>query len=1711
MLEVLLTTEGELTAKLRQFGRYVEALESDDLSNLSVAELRLRIEHAKPLLSQAEDIHLKLACQGNPMPEGTVQEFSNSYFKTIAKAENLLAASAEARRVHGEDLVRSEHTNSNTNLGPSASARLPKLELVKFNGNFRGWQTFIDLFNSLVHNRSDISDIEKFSYLVSSLTNEALGLVKAIPLTASNYLIAYDSLVKRFANKRLMASNYWHIIKAHPPMRAEDAGELRKLIGVFSENLAVLRTMGFDPSQWNFILVDLLLEKVDITTRKRFELQWEGSEIPEFDTVGKFLEQQCLALETMVVNKEIQVYSKPAPSSTKPIRKGQIYAVVSPRSCPICKQIHAVAQCSQFLKLSPTDRHAKSKQLKLCLNCLGHHFIKDCQSSHTCRICSKRHHTLLHFETNQKVEPAGDHTAESTSSVMANKSQAFQSALLATATVKVRDMRGYSHDCRCLLDSGSQSHLVTETFADKLGTFKSDTFFAVQGVNSSTTKITKQTRLHIFSNSSPFEQKISCLILPSILGNVPTQSFDAGDLPIPAEIITHLADPLYNQSKPIDMLIGASLFWELMETNQISLGRNRPVLQNTKLGWVIAGPIRMSAPIVHVRCCTDMQALDNSLARFWKVEEPVLQKPVLSLEERKCEEHFSSTHRRDSSGRFIVSMPLNDEIEKLGDSRSSALKRFYNLENRLLKNADVSGQYAKFMSEYYSLNHMTEIDETLQVAGRSYYMPHHAVFKETSLSTKLRVVFDCSSKTSSGVSLNDAQHVGPVVQSDLLSILIRFRQYSFVVAADIKMMYRQILIEPQQRPYQRIFWRESPAEKLKCFELNTVTYGTASAPFLATKCLIQLAEETKLSYPEASEAIRKDMYMDDLLTGGDEVESLKQIRNSIVSILASAEFELRKFISNDQRLLEDLPESDNAQLQVLNFGNEQECKTLGVGWNASLDTIQYSIPSLLLSQVTKRTILAAISAIFDPFGLLGPVVIVAKLLIQALWESKLGWDETIPDNLHLMWNQIQEQLPLLRKLRIQRHVVSDNPGSIEIHGFCDASERAYGACIYLVSVNALTSEISCHLLLAKSKVAPLHKLTLARLELCGAVVLAHLVEKVTSSLKLKISKKYYWCDSTITLAWIRASPNKWKTFVANRVADIQNRTDLEDWNHVRSQQNPADMISRGVSARELMDSELWWKGPPLLSNVVQHDLQLEQDEKELELEAVPELRSSVSCCLTASGNFDIFARVSSFSKLKRVIVYIVRWKTKIRGPCQVSELEAASDILVKLAQRQSYGSDLHSLKKEGCVVPTSKILSLNPFLDRKGIIRVGGRLSRSQFEYNKKHPCLLDPKHPLTELILKSEHIRLQHCGPQALVASVRERFWPTGIRNAARAVVRKCVRCFRAKPVTCSPPLMGHLPPCRVTPHHVFDQVGVDYAGPMSLRTHKLRGAKLIKVYIALFICLATKAVHLEAVTDLSTEAFIATFRRFVSRRGKPSVVYSDNGGSFVKANRELNRFLKSKGNNAQIMDHMASEHGVDWHFIPPQSPTFGGVWEAGVRSVKNHLRRVVGNANLTFEDFYTVLVQIEAILNSRPLCPMSTDPHDLSALSPSHFLIGKRLMSLPERSFLNVPESRLSRFDRLQQMAQHFWSRWQKEYVAELQARTKWRVNHGNRLKKGALAVIKDDNLPPLKWSLGRVVELHAGQDNVVRVVSLRTAHSIIKRAVTKICVLPIDGAEL
>lgn len=871
----------------------------------------------------------------------------------------------------------------------------------------------------------------------------------------------------------------------------------------------------------------------------------------------------------------------------------------------------------------------------------------------------------------------------------------------------------------------------------------------------------------------------------------------------------------------------------------------------------------------------------------------------------------------------------------------------------------------------------------------------------------------------------------------------------------------------------------------------------------------QLIVDEGHRFPKAIAPLAKGTYVDDIIGGADTIEEAKDIKHQLIELCKAGCFPLQKWRSNCSELA-----SSNLHEKELISSEQIESsplKILGLIWRPESDTFLFTVKQTSSTEVTKRLILSEIARFFDPLGFIAPITIRAKLILQELWLLKVNWDEPLSPEICQRWTAFRQQLQELPHVAIPRWLgISNSRQGVQIHGFSDASNVAMAAVVY-VRVTKEDGTVFVRLISSKTRVAPLKRLTIPRLELTAAMLLTRLITHVKNALEIQEAPLFLWTDSLVTLSWISTHPSRWKDFVRNRVISIQETAPNAMWCYVPGKQNPADCASRGMSVQQLINHNLWWKGPSWLSEpTTSWPTAKQKQSSDAELEERPGQVFSVA---TPPTYWDLLDRFSSLKKLLRITAWCRRFISCLRKqpnstsnfPLTPAELEESRIFWIREVQKAWLLEEIRILGKGGVLPRSNSLVRLTPFLDRQGLLRVGGRLHFANIDPEAKHPPILPRSSSLTKLIIKEAHETTLHGGTQVTLGYIRQKHWIQGGRAPVRSFILRCVTCQRNRGRRAQQ-LMGQLPLTRVTQTRPFLNSGLDYAGPIPLKTWKGRAARTYKGYIAVFICMSTSAVHLELVTDYTTEAFLAAYKRFTGRRGICATLQSDNGTNFVGADVELRRRFNSDSKELKELANLLANDGTKWIFNPPSSPHFGGKWEAAVKSTKHHLTKVIGDTSLTYEELNTVLIQIEAVLNSRPLCPLSDDVTDYCALTPGHFLIGEAPNLVPEPDLVNTPMHRLTRWQLLKQRVDLFWTRWSKECLQRYLAISKW-YHPTNEIKEGSLVLVTDERYPPAKWPLARVLKLHPGPDGLTRVVTLRTATTTLKRPIVKVCVLPTE----
>ena len=682
--------------------------------------------------------------------------------------------------------------------------------------------------------------------------------------------------------------------------------------------------------------------------------------------------------------------------------------------------------------------------------------------------------------------------------------------------------------------------------------------------------------------------------------------------------------------------------------------------------------------------------------------------------------------------------------------------------------------------------------------------------------------------------------------------------------------------------------------------------------------------------------------------------------------------------------------------------------------------------------------------------------------------------------------------------------------ALVLHTFVDASLKAYGAVVFICS-NTTSSFV-----MAKARVAPRKNLTLPRLELMAALVGARLCSLILSSLShLHLQQVFMWSDSQIALHWI-LSEKRLPTFVTNRVQEIHKLLPDATWQYCPTKSNPADLVTRGISFHALHNSDLWKQGPSWITDRTQwpkwkygevlHIQTTDESTEDTTTADDPMPQTNINQVIDIN-------RYSSWSKLLRVTAYVLRFiynckqttpNLKHSQPLTPSEIDEATYLWIHHTQQFCFPQEFLALKSNKAAkhrLPLIRQLKL--FLNNRQLICCGGRIHNAHINSEAKFPYLLPKKHPITSLIVYHVHKTCLHSGVNATATALRQRYWLPSTRQVVKSLLRKCVRCRQVAGKPYPRPDPPPLPSVRVKEARPFEITGVDFTGALHVKE-----VGDSKVYVCLFTCGVTRAVHLEIVNDLSVEMFLQALRRFAARRSLPHILISDNASTFEAAAKDLEELISS----TQMSESLCTL-GIQWRFIPKRAPWYGGFWKRLIGLTKMTLRKVLGKAFVTLPMLQTLIVEIEAVLNDRPLTYASSDLNDPEPLTPSHLICGRRITSLPHRivdetvdpTYGAPPVKETAK--RLSQLLQHFQSRWRREYLTSLREYHR-SAGSGNKqtVKVGDVVIVHDD-APRAQWKLAIVERLIFGSDDLARAAEIRTAGGKTNRPIARLIPLEVN----
>lgn len=1579
--------------------------------------------------------------------------------------------------------------------------------LPKFDGNPINWRHFETLFSTAIKTRaSGFSNLDQRSLLMEALTTqEAKAIVRSFPIDDAPVEKILDKLRLRFGRPQVVI-----------PLLIKKVTAPNKFTRTY-EGLSLLReqyVLGLDslkPYVGNSLSAFLVyLAKASFGDDLKDDWdKYAGEKLasPDMDDLSVFIEKRCLHMSPSIKPSTATATTQPYPTPSSQPKKP------SPKSCVACNESHALIRCRSFAAMDVDRRNKLVREKRLCVNCFSdQHGCKFCPSKFNCRTCNGRHHSLLHKEREQLNPPptpttdtAGNyHVASPDDQPPSSVPQAMPS-FPNTVTVSLENGTRCIR-ARAMLDSGAAVSLMTEKLASSLGLCRYPQRMSLMG--SFGCEYSKHCVVtSLLSHCRSFiSQPITFTVVPKLR-----------PAPVPKNRETILKKPFLKDLSLADPELGGEvdIFIGNMDldccVDEGSMKIDGLKVLHTHFGWSIAGPLHGDTTTSTLLTSAVPGNLQDNLQRLWELDQVPEASPH-SAEDHEVLQNFNRTFSR-VEGRFVVTLPRKKQPPELGNSRRQAIKRLLSNE-RSLRAKDKLEVFNDVVREYLQLNHAEIIPKDQLNLSPNFYLPVHGVFKDSSTTTKVRAVFDASARTSTGSSLNDTLLPGPNLYPLLPDVLLKFRCHPVGMSADISKMFREILLHPSERDFHRFLMRDDDNAIVECRMLR-LTFGVNCSPFLATQVLHKLADIYSVSHPIAAKAILSAFYVDDFLSGASSVEEADKLRVELCDLLSKAGMTLRKWRTNSSELKSRIPPELLETCPLTLPTPRQAPKALGIHWDVERDVLHVSTPTIPQSStpITKRIIASGTAGVFDILGLFAPAIIPARILLQETWKLSLAWDKPVPEDIAARWSQWIIDLPKITNYSIPRRLCPSSEPVVfrALHGFCDASQVAYGAAIYVRDVTQ-SGETTVTLVTAKARVLPVKPTTIPKAELLGAHLLAKLIQKTRASLDIDIHNVFAWTDSAIVLHWLPKQPANLERFVANRVQSIQDLLPPSHWRHVRSKDNPADLASRGVPASELIESTLWWTGPSWLP--------FPPDQWPTPSVSLPV--SSTQCHLVqvytptvyqpSSLLNSLLSRFSNFNVLNRVFAWICRYirnsdpdlKDKFRPQLLTTqEVKDAKETLFRMSQEEFFADVFETIKKKTNLPKGHQLARANLCMSKNGHILINSRVRNPTSPKEPKQLVLLSAKSELTRLLIRSLHTTYSHAGISAMTSILGETYYIPNLRNLLKIISKSCPSCQRAyaKPLCMK---MGMLPSTRTTPAPPFDNTGVDFAGPFLLRQGYTRKPVYIKTYAVVFVCLCTKAIHLDICSSLSTIDFLACLRRFVARRGCPSHIFSDNGTNFIGAREEIRELqsLTESGETKKAVIKFASEQSIQWHHIPPRAPHFGGLWEAGVKAMKLLLRKNLKPHALRIDEMYTLLTEIEAILNSRPLAPLQVDDiKEGSYLTAGHFLIGRPLKAAPTPSPTKENLSSLKRWNLVKRLTADLWQQWIGTYLASCAQRAKWH-RPGFKLRPGHLVFVKDETLRVREWPIAIVTEVHPGDDGEVRAVHikcrgqtyLRPAHLLI-----------------
>ncbi|XP_039439556.1 uncharacterized protein LOC120420555 [Culex pipiens pallens] len=1623
--------------------------------------------------------------------------------------------------------------------------------LPKFRGEPEVWPLFISCFEQTTA-ACGFTNLENLSRLVEALEGEALENVRGSLVFPSAVPDIIQDLRDMFGRPEKLLKALLAKVKQAPAPRADRLGTFISFGMVVKQLCDHLEAANLHDHLNNPMIVQELVEKLPPSYQmdwvrfkrgrkesplRRFtnfmkEIVNDAAEVAEFSSLN--LSDQSKMGSGRAHNKEfVHVHG----SEQKRVEAARAEKPSKP--CWICKRTdHFMRSCEQFKRMNVAQRLREVGKLNLCHRCLNKHGSSPCNSRVRCTVpnCVGNHHPLLH----RAEESVQLQKAEST-----GRSVIFRMMPVTLYAGKRQ------FDTVAFLDEGSSATLMDDAVAKQLKAEGVSEPLIVTWTGNINRIEDGSRKVDLMLSARGSTEKFP-LMNTRTVGKLllPEQNVNYGEV---VKKYSHLSGvPLQDLPSGVPTILIGLDNLHLFAPLESRVGKScEPIAVRSKVGWTVYGAEKRRASThaflnLHSVAPVTNQQLHDMLKEQYMIDDQApsafpIPEPV---EETRAREILLTTTKRVGE-RFETGLLWREDERKFPDSYPMAVRRMKALDRKLEKNPELRENVCQQIEDYQTKGYAhkitdAELSETPNEAA--WYLPLNVVVNPRK--KKVRLVWDAAA-TVNGTSLNTELLKGPDMLVPLLRVINHFRERPIAIGGDIQEMYHQIRIRPEDKQAQRFLFRTSATEKPEIYVMDVATFGATSSPCSAQFVKNLNADQCAEKFPEAAAAIIKRHYVDDYYDSVDTVEQAVQRAKEVKEVHSRGGFNIRNWVSNSATVLKALGEKSVDFTVDFNRdkGPEYE-RVLGIVWDPAEDVFSFTTMTKseyakVLSgetRPTKRIVLSIVMSQFDPAGFLGPVTIRGKMLIQDLWRTGCQWDEFIDELSFKMWLRWTSILLDAQTFRLPRsyfgNARSDEIKEIQLHIFADAGEKAYGCVGYFRAI--VRSEVECAFVMSRSKVAPLQLTAVPRLELNGSGLAARMSQTIHENHNFTITKTFFWIDSAVVLSWIRSDQRRYKQYVGFRIGEILSLTNIDDWNFVSTRVNIADILTKWSTDLDLSPSSPWVRCPRFVYD----------DQKDWPKKALPPPNTTVELRIhlllhdvqVVESLVDV-SRFSRWTVLVRTMATVCRFvsnlKRKVKGlpveklqatrnqekllgspagssvrvPLQQNEYERAEQYLMRMAQTEDYIDEMKVLTRNKnrptnqwiALEKSSPLYQLTPLVDENGLIRMEGRLEQAEFlPFDMRFPVILPKNNRITELIVQDYHERCGHGYRQSVKNKLRQLYYIPKVDAVVRRIESACVWCeaHRKRPTI---PRMASLPVQRLTPYlRPFSYVGVDYLGPFDVSV----GRRSEKRWIALFTCMATRAVHLEVAHGLTTQSCLMAIHRFIGRRGWPSEFLSDNGTNFQGASKELTKDVRD------ISEHCADQltnARTKWSFNPPLAPHMGGVWERLVRSVKEALTALDDGRRLTDEILQTAIVEAEDMINSRPLTYVSQQSDEAEAITPNHFLRGASPNqpggALPSP---NPAVALRDTYQRSQQLASVMWERWINEYLPTLNRRTKW-FGETRPLESGDLVYIVEGNNRK-SWIRGIVEEPIVGKDGRVRQAWVRTNSGRYKRAVAKLAVLEV-----